>query len=809
MNAEDGETLGDDEAQRVPGAALSPGALFARRYRVEARLGAGGMGAVYRVRDERLGEAVALKVLTLESAQAVERFVREVRLARRVTHPNVARTHDFGEAEGQSFLTMELVEGDNLDALIQREGAQAPERVVALAEQMAAGLGAAHAAGVIHRDLKPANVMVTPAGRVVLTDFGIARAAETEAHRRTNDLVGTPLYMSPEQVSGRPLDARSDLYSLGLILYELLVGALPFAADTPIAVALARLERPPPDPREKVGVPDDLAAIVLRCLAVDPGGRPASAETLAAELAHWRAARSGVATPSASGAVGAAATMLGRSTPSGLYAPLAAGRSLAVLPFTCRGSADHDDLGEGLAEELVDVLSRTRGLRVMALGATRRFADDRDPARVRAEVGADVVVDGTVQASGQRVRITARLLDAEHGVQRWTERFDGRLEDVFTFQETMARRIAEALRLEVDASAYAGRVPDEAVQCYLRARRLLRVAALASEERGEQAVEMLDRAISLAPGFTHAVAAHAMASVRAWWGASVALRVTPLSEVATKSVARAEEQAPDLAETHFARAMLATQGGDYATAAGALARALEIAPTLAEAHQYLGELQLEAGRLDEGMKRLALALELDPTQHVCRLGIARRKAVLGDLEGARSILDELETVLDSHNVAVVGHRAWVGGCRGELATRVRVAVYGGDLEEVRPLLARMRQSQKDMGIDAQGWGFIDQLQVLLGEGDPREMEEGRRRAMRPLGNARFASLTGQLSVEVLVSVGALDLATEVLQDIADGALVDAAWLESLALLAPLRARPEYPDIAAKVRARASAMWRRG
>jgi eukaryotic-like serine/threonine-protein kinase len=782
------ETLGAEGASTAPGAGLPTGALFAGRYRVEARVGTGGMGAVYRVRDERLDDVVALKVLTLDSDRAAERFVREVRLARKVTHRNVARTHDFGEAQGHSFLTMEFVEGDTLETLIEREGAQAPERAVELAEQIAAGLQAAHAAGVIHRDLKPANVMLASRGRVVLTDFGIARATETDGGKKTNDLIGTPLYMSPEQVRGRPVDDRSDLYALGLILYELLVGDLPFAGDTPIAMALARLDQPPPDPRVRASIPEDLAQIVLRCLSLDPAGRPDSAAALGAELARWRAARSGVGDRSRapSEASGPGFSMSRSSTPA-LYAPLAAGRALAVLPFTYRGSAEFDYLGEGLAEELVDVLSRTRGLRVMALGATRRFADDRDPARVRAELGADVVVDGTVQASGNRVRITARLLDAERGVQRWTERFDGSLEDVFAFQESMGRRVAEALRLEVEASAYGHRVPEEAVQLYLGARRQLRADAL---DTGTRAVDMLDRCIALAPDFAPGLAAHAIASVRAWWGASVVFDEREPAEAAKQSVARAEERAPDIAETHLARAMFATQHGDFPTAAAALARALEIAPTLVEAHRYLSELQMEAARHDEGLKRAQLALELDPTQHVCRLAIARRKATLGHMEEARDLLDGLERVLDPHNLPL-------------LATRIRFALYEGDHAALPKLLARLNRVPEGSGAP-----IASLLGLLVSNQDPHEAERARRTMAERVGNARFASLMGQFATEIYAAAGELDLAVGVLREIADGALIDVAWLESLALFAPLRERPEYPDIVARVRERASAIWRR-
>ena len=264
------------------GGPLEAGERFANRYVVLRMLGVGGMGAVYAVRDDAVGETVALKILTLDvggrSTEVLERFRREVRVARRVTHRNVARTFDLGEHGGIHFLTMELVEGESLDARLARQG-RLPIAVGAeIAIQICEGLAAAHAAGVVHRDLKPANVLCARSGRVVLTDFGIARALADDgasAKVKTAGIVGTPAYMAPEQVSGGVADARADLYALGVVLYELVTGELPFDGDSPMAAAVARLLRDPEDPRTHMpDLPAELAALVLRCLAREPAGRP-------------------------------------------------------------------------------------------------------------------------------------------------------------------------------------------------------------------------------------------------------------------------------------------------------------------------------------------------------------------------------------------------------------------------------------------------------------------------------------------------------------------------------------------------------
>ncbi|AKV04164.1 Serine/threonine protein kinase [Labilithrix luteola] len=232
-------------------------ALVANRYELLGMLGGGAMGTVYRARDRELDEIVALKVLRRELAATegmLERFRREVKLARRVTHRNVARTFDIGEHGGDRFLTMELVRGEGLASLLTRRGRLPLAEVVSISRDVCAGLSAAHAAGVLHRDLKPDNVVLAEDGRAVITDFGIARAAsEGELGRTVGGIVGTPAYMAPEQVEGAPnLDARADLYALGAMIFELLTGSLPWTGETVIAVAAARLLQPPPDPRTHV-----------------------------------------------------------------------------------------------------------------------------------------------------------------------------------------------------------------------------------------------------------------------------------------------------------------------------------------------------------------------------------------------------------------------------------------------------------------------------------------------------------------------------------------------------------------------------
>ncbi len=783
MTSSDDDTIAAETPTSVttaasdPGPAhLRPGDRFAERYEIEALLGRGGMGAVYRVRDQKLDEVVALKLLTLDNAHAQDRFVSEVRLARRITHPNIARVHDFGEQGDVRFLTMEYIAGTTLEQVVETRAPLPMWEVVRLGLQITAGLIAAHTAGVIHRDLKPANVLVGPDDRVVITDFGIARAINRGTDTVPGAMLGTPHYMAPEQVLGRTAEARSDLYALGVLMYELATGTLPFDSDTALGAALARVQVCPIDPRTHHPIDDPLAALILHCLAREPEGRPDSASALQQSLRALVGEAPALVEPSPP-----------RPTDTGShpFAPIAVGsQSVAVLPFAYRGPADQDYLGDAMAEELIDVLSHTRGLRVLALGATRRFADQRDPSAIAAAVDADAIVDGTVQQAGRRVRLSVRMIDPD-GTQRWTERYDGELQDVFELQETLGRRVAEALRVELVAAAHRCTAPPEALEVYFQARRLQRrLPMLAADE----AVELLDRALELAPDFSPAMAFHAVASVRAWWGYEYKRQDGVFAERARRSVTRAQEQASAIAETHLATAMWEVQSGGFVAGARALSTALETAPTLPEAHQYLGQLQCEAGRPKEGRKRLELALELDPTLHFCRYTLARITCLDGEFERSREHLDLLWDALPGPPVPA-------------LVSRFRLALYRGDETEAQ----RMRALMKDNpAAESQSMHTLSGL--ATGETSVETAMSLHQSVQAAMTNARFGTLMRQIATEMLTVGGATQLALRELSIAADSALIDLVWLERCPLLEPLRSEPAFARAVHAVERRVAAIW---
>ncbi|WP_437731413.1 protein kinase domain-containing protein [Sorangium sp. So ce1335] len=428
---------------------------IAGRYEILGLLGTGGMGSVYRVRDVELDEVVALKMLRrdlADSAGMLERFRQEVKLARRVTHRNVARTFDFGDHDGEKFLTMECVDGESLHSVLARTGPMPAQQVIGIGCALCDGLGAAHAAGIVHRDLKPENVLLDRGGRVVITDFGIARTSSgPSAGESSGFVLGSPAYMSPEQLTGEPdIDARTDIYALGMILFECLTHRRAWPGSGAIAAAMARLRSPPPDPRAvRPDVPLAVADVVLRCMAMRREDRYASAaeahralllarsrvsiapqpaQSLVSVIASSSASSSSV--PTAPQPIEQSPTRVAAAQPEAvtaqqrlqsptLAAPVPAPtpslsslsspssdsspalKTVAVLPFRNVGAPDDEYLADGFTEELTDTLSMTAGLKVRPRAAVARVRlDGRDPRDVGRELGVQVVVEGSIRRTG-------------------------------------------------------------------------------------------------------------------------------------------------------------------------------------------------------------------------------------------------------------------------------------------------------------------------------------------------------------------------------------------------------------------------
>ncbi len=786
---DDGERSGHETRALLddPSACLASGALIAERYELRGILGAGGMGIVYRAFDRQIADLVALKILQTDgetSPTLIERFRREARLARRVTHANAARVYDLGVEHGRWFLTMELVDGESLQALLERETSLPLRRSCEIATDICAGLGAIHKAGVVHRDLKPGNVLLERGGRVVITDFGIARQLVPSADEplKTRGMLGTPLYMAPEQATNsRAIDVRADLYALGVMLYRMLTGQLP-----------AERRQSTPDPRDVLPLPAELAEFVARCMSFEPDHRPASAEKCGILLRRFAQGSFDRDTTLPSQARRARPDPKPQVQEHGhprehenhsrsrLRGP--GERALVVLPFRMRGQTDDAYLATALSEELADILSQTRGLWVISGGAAAAFAEARDPRAIGRELGVDVVVDGTVQRVGSALRITARLHDVIDGTQLWSGRFDGAFTDVFELQDRMARQLAEALRVELTMLAFSETTSPEAIELYLRGRHKTR--GIGTEQRA--AVDLFERCLQLCPDFKPAIAASALASLRA--GFFEERSSGYWKERAKIAVEHACNEAPGLVETQIAIGVSALQVGSYARSVRALTRAIEIAPTCAVAHQYLGLIKAEAGYAAEGMEELKLAYELDKTLRMCLYEQARLTALLGDTETYELLLARLK-------------RAAGITASGQAMLEMRVANWKGDRARAQGVLDKL------LGLVSPEFRMATLFgQAVTADADDDSAITRLLQQARAVANSRLCAFVTQLTSEVLAVRGQPKRALEVIQNGTRGMLIDIVWLELCPVFSELRRLDGYAEIESTIRSRARAVW---
>jgi TolB-like protein len=622
------------------------------RYRIGGRVSEGGMGVVYRAVDETLGRTIALKFLQARyraDDSAAERFRREARAAAALEHPNICTVHEIGEsADGRLYIAMPLYDGETLEQRIER-GALAVEDAVEIAVQVARALAKAHAAGIVHRDVKSSNVFITADGVVKLLDFGIAKLADA-ALTATGEArpIGTVAYMSPEQARGEDVDHRTDIWSLGVVLYEMLAGRRPFTGGDPFVVLDAiQHARYVAIATRRSDVPPALARIVDIALAREPAARQQSASALERELlasggvTSWRGRltrRSALAAlvvvaVSIAGAAIAGSAGLSRhdvapSAPTVVDGPAASApavRSLAVLPFVDLSSGSTERyFGDGLSEEITTALGRIEGLRVAARTSAFALRDRAlDVRRIADTLGVDAVLEGSVRRAGHRLRVTTQLVDAHSGMRIWAGAYDRQDADVLTVQDEIAGAIADALELRLSvhegAPAVRSTTNPEAYDLYLRALQLrtdLRVDAL------QRASELLDRAIELQPDFASAYAVKASVLEP-----RVLFRQIPQAEglrAARSAIDRAFALDPQNGEAHVARGILQLfWEWDWAGAERSLQSAVALDPNNAHAWHHLGNYYRAMGRLDAAADARLRGLALDPLN-------ARLRAALGE-----------------------------------------------------------------------------------------------------------------------------------------------------------------------------------
>lgn len=580
-----------------PVPALKKGALFANKYRIGGEIGRGGMGVVFKAEDTKLKRPVALKLLLFELSrfpEAKERFVREAQAAAALDHPNICTVHEVEEHDGQMYIAMAYIDGKSLKECIAR-GPLKVDEALEIAVQVAEALEEAHRKGIIHRDIKPANVMLTAKGQAKIMDFGLARLESASDLTRTAVVMGTVAYMSPEQALGMKVDHRTDIWSFGCLLYEMLAGQGPFQGGHEQAILQAIVHG---DPQPITALRDDIAAgvvkILERCLKKNPLDRYPDATALITELKAINlnefASISSVAVPK--------------------VAP-----SVAVLPFTDMSpEKDQEYFAEGIAEELINALAHIQGLRVVA--RTSAFVlkgMNLDIREIGRKLDVKAVLEGSVRKAGNRLRVTAQLINVEDGFHLWSERYDRDMDDIFAIQDEITAAIVDNLKVKLlagERTALQRRSTDdpEAYSLYLKG---LYFVARPSPDSYGKALNFFQAAIDKDPNFGLGHAG--MASLFSGMGI---LNLAPPNEMLPKAKAALQKALSldqDLAEAHAVAAAVAFWfEWDWEAAGRSYDRVLALNPGDAFSHGMRGWFCVNRRRFDEAIREIKKSLELDP-----------------------------------------------------------------------------------------------------------------------------------------------------------------------------------------------------
>jgi len=598
------------ETLETPTEELTTGSTFAGRYQIIEELGKGGMGEVYRVLDKELKEEVALKLIRPEIAsdkKTLERFSNELKLARKISHKNVGRMYELMEEKGTRYITMEYVPGEDLKRLIRKVGQFGAGKTVSIAKQVCEGLAEAHRLGVVHRDLKPQNIMVDEEGNARILDFGIARSLKAKGITGAGVMIGTPEYMSPEQAEVKEIDQRSDIYSLGVILYEMATGRVPFEGETPLGIAMKHKSEEPQDPREiNSQIPEDLSNLILRCMEKDKEKRYQSAGELRSELVNME--KSLPTTKRIHPDIDPKAKTISK---------IKWKNSIAVLPFSdLSPQKDQEYFCDGMTEDIITKLSRIAELKVISRTSAMRYKrTDKDIKEIGEELGVATILEGSIRKERDNIRVTAQLINVEDGFHLWADTYNRKLESVFEVQDEVSKVIAEVLEIKLTPKkmeALKATRPKnvDAYEYVLKGVYITNSKYIIShrEKDFKSAVKIFNKAVKIDPEYP-------LAYTGLNWAYQHHNQITGSKKylpLVIKNSEKAYELDQNLADSNAMKAWIYYLGRDYAQSYHYYKRALEIDPNRGILNHVVGIFYQSIGLIHQAIDYLSRAVELDP-----------------------------------------------------------------------------------------------------------------------------------------------------------------------------------------------------
>jgi serine/threonine protein kinase/tetratricopeptide (TPR) repeat protein len=701
------------ETLEAPKEELTTGSTFAGRYQIIEELGKGGMGKVYKALDKEIDGRVALKLIKPEIAadeKTINRFRNELKIARDIAHKNVCRMYHLAKYEGTHYIVMEYVSGEDLKSFIRRSRQLTPGTAISIAKQVCEGLAEAHKLGTVHRDLKPQNIMIDKDGNARIMDFGIARSLKEKGITGAGVMIGTPEYMSPEQVEGKEIDQRSDIYSLGVILYEMVTGRVPFEAETPFAVGMKHKSETPQDPLElNSQIPADLSRVILRCLEKDKEKRYQNADELHAELSNIEKGiptterivperrpttsreitvtfrRRWVLVAALVGVVIIAALVFLFLKVGKQVTPVTptANKLLVVLPFENLGPPEDEYFADGITDEVTNRLSALHGLDVISRTSAIQYKKtNKTIQQIQKELNVDFVLAGTVRwdkTAGEkgRVRVSPQLIRAADDTQLWFETYERDIENIFGVQSGIAEQVIKQLDitiLEPERKALTARPTEnlEAYDYYLKGRehQTKAITSLTEEEEYIRAIEMYERAIELDPDIVTAYIS--LSGIHSWMFFAGYDKTKERLAKSKAAVDKALELQPNLPEALEALGYYYYRGFlDYDKALQILESVQKARPNLPL--ELLGYIKRRQGKWEESLETLERVFKLDPRDSELAMSIGNtnmhmRRYAEADLWFDRSL------ALSAENFTTKAWKAW------------NSAHLRGDTQEARAIL---------------------------------------------------------------------------------------------------------------------------